>query len=43
VERAFAWLGNYRRLVVRWEHDVGVYRGFLLFAISLICLNRLLQ
>ncbi len=43
VERAFAWLGNYRRLVVRWEHGVGVYRGFLLLALALICLNRLLQ
>lgn len=43
VERAFAWLGGYRRLVVRWEHEVSVYRGFLLFALALICLNRLLQ
>jgi transposase len=43
VERAFAWLGHYRRLVVRWEHDVGVYRAFLLFALALIAIKRLLQ
>ncbi|MEL6703662.1 MAG: IS5 family transposase [Bacteroidota bacterium] len=43
VERTFAWLFNYRRVVVRWERHVGVYRGFVLFALSLLCLNRLLQ
>ena len=43
VERTFAWLFNYRRVVVRWERHVSVYRGFVLFAMSLICLNRLLQ
>jgi transposase len=41
VERCFAWMGNYRRLLIRWEHDVSVYRGFSLFALALICLNRL--
>ena len=24
VERTFAWLGNYRRLLVRWERDLVV-------------------
>jgi len=43
VERAFSWLLSYRRVVVRWERHVGVYRGFVLFALALICLNRLLQ
>lgn len=43
VERTFAWLFSYRRIVVRWERHVGVYRGFVLFACALICLNRLLQ
>ena len=43
VERTFAWLFSYRRVVIRWERHVGVYRGFVLFAMSLICLNRLLQ
>lgn len=43
VERTFAWLLSHRRIVVRWEHQVGVYRGFVLLAMALICLNRLLQ
>lgn len=43
VERTFAWLLSYRRVVVRWERHVGVYRGFVLFALALICLKRLLQ
>jgi transposase len=43
VERTFAWLLSYRRIVVRWDRQVGVYRGFVLFALALICLNRLLQ
>lgn len=43
VERTFAWLLSYRRIVVRWDRLVGVYRGFVLFALALICLNRLLQ
>ena len=43
VERTFAWLLSNRRVVVRWEHHVGVYRGFVLLAMAMICLNRLLQ
>lgn len=43
VERTFAWLLSYRRVVVRWERLVGVYRGFVLIAMMLICLKRLLQ
>ena len=39
VERTFAWFGNYRRLLVRWEHDLTVYRGFFHLACALITLN----
>ncbi|WP_152454415.1 transposase [Microbulbifer sp. THAF38] len=31
VKRTFAWLGNYRRLVVRWERYLSTYRAFLLY------------
>ena len=41
VERTFAWLGNYRRLLVRWERDLVVYRGFFHLACALVALNRL--
>ena len=43
VERTFAWLGNYRRLLVRWERDIVVYQGFFTFALALLCLNRVLK
>lgn len=43
VERSFAWMGNYRRLLMRWEYHLSVYRGFCFFALALICLDRLLK
>jgi len=41
VERTFAWLGNFRRLLIRWEHLSSVYRSFFTVAVPLICLRRL--
>jgi transposase len=41
VERFFAWLNNYRRLVVRWERRMVNYRGFLNLACCLILLRHL--
>jgi transposase len=41
VERTFAWLGNFRRLLIRWEHLSSVYRSFCTVAVLLICLRRL--
>jgi len=43
VERTFAWLGNFRRLVVRYERLVHVYYGLFLLACVLICLARILE
>jgi transposase len=40
VERSFAWLGNFRRLLIRWEHLSIVYRGFFAVAVLLLCLRR---
>src|SRR5262245_28904945 len=40
VERSFAWLGNYRRLLIRWEHLFSVYRSFFTVAVLLLCLRR---
>jgi transposase len=42
VERSFAWLGNYRRLLIRWERLFAVYHGFFALALARICLNRLI-
>ena len=41
VERSFAWLGNFRRLLIRWEHQVPIYRGFFTVALALVCVKRL--
>jgi transposase len=43
VERSFAWLGNYRRLLIRWERLFGVYRSFFAVALLRLCLRRLTQ
>jgi transposase len=41
VERTFAWLGNNRRLVVRWDRDIVVYEAFFHVTCLLITLRRL--
>ena len=43
VERSFAWLGNYRRLLIRWENSFAVYRSFFACAIMRLCVVRLTQ
>ncbi len=43
VERTFAWLNNFRRLVVRWERLQIMYEAFLTLACILICLRILLK
>jgi transposase len=40
VERVFAWLGNYRRLLIRWERNVLIYRAFLHLACILITIRQ---
>ena len=40
VERTFAWVGNYRRLVVRYERDIKMYQAFFHLACLMITLNR---
>jgi transposase len=43
VERTFAWLGSYRRVLTRHERLAHVYHAFVLLAFILICLARLLK
>jgi transposase len=40
VERSFAWLLSFRRLVVRWERRLDLYRAFCLLGLILVCLRR---
>ena len=42
IERLFAWLGNFRRLVVRYERQVENYRGFVHLGCILILLRQAL-
>jgi transposase len=41
VERLFAWLHNFRRLVTRWERHVDNFVGMLHFACARILLRHL--
>lgn len=41
IERTIAWLGNYRRLVTRWEHNDRMYQAFLHIACALITCSNL--
>jgi len=42
VERTFAWLGNYRRLVVRWENHISMFLAFLELGIAMLVLKKCL-
>ena len=39
VERLFAWMHNFRRLVTRWEYHVENFLGF----VQLACLHMMLK
>lgn len=43
IERAFAWMDNCRRLVVRYERYPHLYRAFCIVAFILWCLARILK
>jgi transposase len=43
MERTFAWVGNYRRLVVRYERKLHVYCAFFHLACIMIVLRALLS
>jgi len=41
VERTFAWLHGFKRLLVRYERRADMHEGFLTLACCLICFRRL--
>ena len=41
IERTFAWLGNFRRLVIRYERHASMYAAFFHLACCLILLRGL--
>jgi transposase len=42
VERCFGWMANCRRLVVRYERHLHLYKAFCVVAIILWCIDRIL-
>ena len=43
VERTIAWLGNFRRLVVRWDRSTTIYQAFFHIACLMIVLRKVVQ
>jgi transposase len=43
VERTFAWLGHFRRLVIRYERLITTYAGLFHLACALLTLRRVLK
>ncbi len=43
VERTCAWRHSFRRVVTRFERDIGRYDGFVPLACAFICLNQLVK
>ena len=41
IERTFAWLGNFRRLLVRHDHHLHIYQAFFHLACLIITLRYL--
>ena len=41
VERTFAWLNHFRRLVVRWDRSITIYNAFFHVACLVITLRQL--
>lgn len=40
IERTIAWLQNFRRVVVRWDRTVSIYKAFVHVACIIILLKR---
>ena len=43
IERCFGWMDNCRRLVVRYERHLRLYKAFCLVAVILWCVDRILK
>jgi transposase len=41
VERTFAWLHNFKRLLVRYERRADIHHALLALGCSLVCFRRL--
>ena len=40
IERLNAWMDNYRRVAVRWDHTLKAFKAWVILACIMICLNQ---
>ena len=43
IERLFAWLNKFRKIIIRWEHCAERYTGLVYLALSMILLLRIIK
>ncbi|MBP5620901.1 MAG: transposase, partial [Thermoguttaceae bacterium] len=43
IERTNAWLHNYRRVTVRYDRFLSIYKAFVTLAFIMIVLNRVMK
>jgi transposase len=43
IERSNAWMDNYRRVTVRWDHTSSAFKAWSILACIMICLNNILR
>lgn len=43
IERSISWLFHFRRLVVRYEHDVTVFKGLVHLACAMIAMRAVMK
>jgi transposase len=43
IERTHAWMDNYRRVAVRWDHTSSAFKAWSTLACIMICLNNILR
>jgi transposase len=41
IERTFAWIQNYRRLVVRYDREISMFNAYLQLGCTIIALKKL--
>ncbi len=40
VERTFAWFGNFRRMLIRWEREFEAFKGFVIFTCMFVTIRN---
>jgi transposase len=43
IERTHAWMDNFRRVAVRWDHSTAAFKAWTTLSCIMICLNNILR